>query len=76
MGHPMRHKLGIEPKSPGPLANTISKFLAFKQKRNIYLYIYILISSNAKPVDGENDSIFQFSIYNIHVIQNPKENSM
>ena len=41
-----------------------------------YMYIYILILSNAKSADGGNNSIFRFSIYNIHVIQNLKESSM
>ena len=42
----------------------------------IYIYIYLLILSIAKSDDGGNDSIFRFSIYNIHVIQNPKESSI
>ena len=29
--------------------------------------------SNAKSANGGNDSIFGFSFYNIHVIQNPQE---
>ena len=37
------------------------------------MYIYILILSNTKSADGGNDSIFGFSINNIHVIQNPKK---
>ena len=32
--------------------------------------------SNAESADGRNDSIFGFSIYNTHVIQNPTESSM
>ena len=40
------------------------------------IYIYILILSNVESADGGNDSIFGFSIYNIHVILNPKESSM
>ena len=43
----------------------------------IYIhYIYIYILSNAKSADGRNDSVFGFSFYNIHVIQNPKESSL
>ena len=42
----------------------------------IYIYIYIYILSNAKSVDGGNDSILGFSFFNIHIIQNPKESSM
>ena len=38
----------------------------------IYIYIYILILSNAKSANSGNDSIFGFSICNIHVIQNSK----
>ena len=36
------------------------------------MYIYILILFNAKSADGGNDSIFRYSFYNIHVIQNSK----
>ena len=36
----------------------------------------ILILSNAKSTNEGNDSIFRFSINNIHVIQNKKESSM
>ena len=32
--------------------------------------------SNTKSADDGNNSIFEFSFYNIHVIQNPKESSM
>ena len=35
----------------------------------IYIYIYIFILSNAKSVDGGNNSILGFSFFNIHVIQ-------
>ena len=40
------------------------------------IYIYILILSRAKSAGGGNDSIFGFSFFNIHVIQNPKESSL
>ena len=39
-------------------------------------YIHILILSNAKSVDGGNNSISGISFFNIYVIQYPKESSM
>ena len=38
--------------------------------------VCMYISSITKSVDSGKDSIFRFSIYNIHVIQNPKDSSM
>ena len=42
-----------------------------KLLERIKLALYIL--SNAKSVNGGNNSIFGFSTYNIHVIQNQKK---
>ena len=60
-------------------AGFTSKYLLLdfsNQRILITIYIYIYILSNAKSADGGNDSIFGFSIYNIHVTQNPNKCSM
>ena len=41
-----------------------------------HTYIYIHILSNAKSADRGNDSIIRIFYLQIHVIQNPKENSI
>ena len=38
-----------------------------------YVYPYIIQHESA---NGRNNSIFRFSFFNIHVIQNPKGSSM